>query len=1358
MTVRRSPVYYIACLLVLIVSCPARAADWPMWRFDANRSASSPENLPAELHLQWTRQYPPRVQVWDDPLNHDLMPYDKVFEPVVMGDRMFVGFNDSDKVVALDIRDGEELWSFHADGPVRFPPVGWQDKVYFSSDDGYMYCAGAMDGRLKWRFRGGPSERKVLGNGRVISAWPARGGPVLRDGRVYFAASIWPFMGTFIYSLNAETGEIVWVNDGTGAQFIKQPHSAPAFAGVAPQGALVATREKLLVPGGRSVPAAFDLQTGEFRYFHINDGGKGTGGSFVVANETEFFVHTRLRGVRAANLKTGKTTPFTHGEPVLDGSLLYAATENKEGRFIHAVDTSEVVPWEDEPQWALKYLWDIKADASGDLIKAGQRLYAAGTNSLTAIEVNSQQPRIAWSQPVQGEVLRLLAARGKLFAVTADGRIMAFGGSDAPLPIRWEEGKDRGNLRSNDRSPKEYSLSPSDGERVREKGIPAGKQSAKAMAKAKSILKQAGTDEGYALWFGVDDGELIEALLVQSKLQIVAVDPDAMKVDRLRRRFDASGLYGTRVVLHASDPVSFKAPPYMANLIGIGESFVSQLRDRQVWQAIYESVRPYGGVIWAPAEDRTQSELAWFIQRANLEKAKLHPSEGHLLVIRDGALPGAADWTHQYGDIANTVKSDDARVKAPLGLLWFGGPSNMDVLPRHGHGPPEQVVGGRMFIQGMSSMSARDVYTGRLLWHTDFGNLGTFGIYYNETYTNTPLSTAYNQKHIPGANGRGANYIATEDALYLVAGSSCLVVDARTGKVRKTISMPPRPGGTEAPEWGYIGIYENILLGGYGFAHYPQKFTSFEKTDAATIEDYSGSDGLAAFDRHTGRLLWRVQPRHSFIHNGIVAGNGRVYCLDKLPQSAVDKLKRRGASAMVNHRLQAFDIQSGKLLWEDERNIFGTWLGYSKQHDVLLLAGASASDRLSDEVGQGMTAYRGTDGNVLWQDLKRKYTGPCILHNDLILTSANSYEASSGAFKLLDGTPYLIENPLTGKLEPWRISRTYGCNNIIASENLLTFRSGAAGFYDLVSKSGTANIGGFKSGCTANLVVANGVLNAPDYTRTCSCAYQNQTSLALVHMPEMELWTYSHLGLDAEAGERIERVGINFGAPGDRRAEDGTLWLEYPTVGGDSPGLGIKVTGSDVAYFRRHASQVSGGPGLRWVAASGLRDCKTITITPEIVRPRLTRPTATPDDEEDEVIIISTNAPSSVGSSGARTGTGRRGFGRGRGGNSGINNASAKPPRTYSPMPYTVRLYFLEPDELKSGQRVFSVALQGRSVLENLDIARDAGGNNRSMVKEFNGVIIEKDLDLTFTRASGTQAGPILSGIELIAEQSAAGN
>jgi len=105
--------------------------DWPMWRYDANRSAASPHKLSDKLHLQWVRDYPVLTQAWDDPFNRDLMQYDKVYEPVVQGKTMFVGSNASDWMVALDTETGAEKWSFYVDGPVRFPPVAHNGNVYF---------------------------------------------------------------------------------------------------------------------------------------------------------------------------------------------------------------------------------------------------------------------------------------------------------------------------------------------------------------------------------------------------------------------------------------------------------------------------------------------------------------------------------------------------------------------------------------------------------------------------------------------------------------------------------------------------------------------------------------------------------------------------------------------------------------------------------------------------------------------------------------------------------------------------------------------------------------------------------------------------------------------------------------------------------------------------------------------------------------------------------------------------------------------------------------------------------------------------------------------------------------------------
>jgi outer membrane protein assembly factor BamB len=1328
---------YGACLFLLVDI--ALAADWPMWRYDSGHTASSPEKLSDDLHLHWRLEFDPRERVWEDALNQDLMTYDRVFEPIILGNQLIVGFSDSDKVAAYGLDDGEEKWSYYADGPVRFAPAGWKDKIIFCSDDGFLYCLAAASGELAWKFRGAPSAKKLLGNKRVISAWPARGGPVVEEGVVYFAASIWPFMGTFVYAIDAETGKVIWRNDGTGAQFIKQPHSAPAFAGVAPQGTFVVAGDTILSPGGRSVPAAFDRKTGKLKYFHLNDGGKGNGGAFVIARGDEFYVHTRGRGVRGYELKEGKKTDFVVNEPVLTDELAYTAAdrphlksrlegaekavkdregdqkkaekkleeakeakkekekpltdlekalekaknehadarkiaeelneawkktgeEDKDDKLKEAekkrgeaekkekeaekklnetrenrkkpipkdlhdaiekakgeVANAEERRDELKNEWeAFDYdgavvhaynkkrelIWEAKGDGRGDLIKAANRLYAAGGGKIIALDTEAKKGRNAerWSYEAKGDVLRLLAANGKLIAVTLDGRILAFGAGKKEKAIIYENEPDEREVTDRE------------------------------FARAESIAVNANAEAGYALCFGVDDGALLEALVAATTLHITAVDPDAGKIEDFRQDFDAKGIYGKRVSFHIGTPETFEAPPYIANLVVLGKAFVSSDPSNTSLKTIYESVQPYGGAIWFARNAALEQKIAGL----ELVNAELVTSISGAFVYRRGALPGAADWSHQYGDVRNSVKSDDSRVKLPLGILWFGGNSNEDILPRHAHGPSEQVVGGRMYIEGINSLSARDVYTGRVIWKRDFNDLGTFGIYYDETYKVTPLDTAYNQVHIPGANARGTNYVATDKEIYVAIDNECHILDSKTGKTTEVITLPhDDTSGKPPPSWGYIGVYDDLLLAGNGYALYTDlydlkkkdekkddkekdketkddkekkkrrrdKKVPSRKRNKRPIEEMSASRGLIAFDRHTGQKLWQMDARFSFLHNCIVAGNGKVFCLDKLPKSIEDKLKRRGLGDPKDFRVLAIDARTGEVAWEKAGDGFGTWLGYSEVHDVLLQAGAKSKDRLGDEVGKGIVTYRGASGEELWKKPEISYAGPCIIHDEMVLTTPASYADSAGAFNIADGSPHLIRNPLTGRFEPLWITRTYGCNTPVASQNLITFRSGAAGYYDLSGLGGTGNLGGFRSGCTSNLIVANGVLNAPDYTRTCSCGYQNQTSLALIHMPDVEMWTYNRFGLDAPDDDTIERVGINFGAPGDRRASDGTLWLDFPSVGGQSPEVGIEVTGEKVDYYRRHASSIPAQADLPWVLASGIRNMDSIIFTPKLRNP-----------------------------------------------------------------------------------------------------------------------------------------------------------
>ena len=133
-----------------------------------------PEQLADKLYLKWQLNYSAREPVWDDPLNQNLMQFDRIFEPVVAENKIFIGFNDQDKVSALDINSGKELWQFFTDGPVRLPLAYREGKIFFTSDDGYLYCLDAVSGILVWKRMLAPASNKLLGNKRYISMWPAR--------------------------------------------------------------------------------------------------------------------------------------------------------------------------------------------------------------------------------------------------------------------------------------------------------------------------------------------------------------------------------------------------------------------------------------------------------------------------------------------------------------------------------------------------------------------------------------------------------------------------------------------------------------------------------------------------------------------------------------------------------------------------------------------------------------------------------------------------------------------------------------------------------------------------------------------------------------------------------------------------------------------------------------------------------------------------------------------------------------------------------------------------------------------------------------------------------------------------------
>ncbi len=1261
----------VYCGLTPAFAASASAADWPAWGYNPARGAASPTELPATLHLHWQRENPAPQPAWEEDIGlNPGLQFDHGYTPIVVNGLLIYGSSANDSVTALDAATGDIRWRYYTGGPVRFAPSLLGNRLYVVSDDGYLYCLDVNSGELYWLFRGAPGPHLALGNDRLISLWPARGAPVTADGIVYFAAGIWPFMGISVYALDAETGRIRWQNDGVGAIPTRQPHGGQVLAALAPQGYLALSGDTLLVPNSRSLPAALDRHTGAFRYLDMAAirSGKGIGGyAFAAAR------HYLFNSGYAFDLETGESVMRygLHGVwqgVVADDTVLYAPARGELTSF----NIAERAPSTEEVDGRGRSIrvfqrpqenWVFNMGASYRLfLKAGNRLYLGRSGGIAVLELSpdGDEPVFAWHHDIDGRPESMAAGAGMLFVGTREGMLYAFGAGETETRIHTQT-----NIT------KTVSMPVSE--------------------TARRMLEHAALPQGYVLVLGLASGELPVALATESELDIIVIDPDPEKIARFRRDTDRLGLYGKRIHALTGTIDSLRLPPYLASLVVSETPVPAGMKDADAFaDALCRVLRPYGATAILDLPQAARKALSAHLDQRDDDGYHLRTGNDgdELLLTRQGPPPGAAPWTHAFGDAANTVVSRDRAVRSPMGVLWFGGPLN----PKQTL--PVQVAGGRQFILRRHSLRAFDVYTGRMLWETTLPGLGpehnNHYLALNNPWDERPsyANTIRGYIHQSGAIAYPASYVSLSDAIYVAYGKHCLRIDPENGAIAATFSLPAENDGSEPPDWGFIRVSGDVMV------------TTAASTDAsgATASragNIPAARRLFALDRHTGAVRWRHASEYSIGFEALALSADTVYLIDMPDSVQRAEQERRGATRDDTPRLIALDLKNGQPRWSTSQDVFGTWLGYSKDHDLLVQA-------FGREEGRRISVLRGTDGTPVW-DRPLSHRGPLMIHGESLINQ-RSGPASTGraSYNLLTGDSLTIPHPLTGRNIEWQYRRFYGCGPATASEHLLLFRSAAAGYYDLTRRDGTGNFGGFRSGCTQNLTAAEGVLNAPDMTEGCNCTFHHQTSLALVHRPELDAWhhadpdTEMHRDADTRLARmrEIQRIGVNLGAPGVRRDDTDTYWINYPeTLAAPTPPITVE-TPETPQWFFRHSLRINDG-ALPWVSASGIMG-----------EARLNIPLIAPDRADRE-----------------RTGT--------------------------------VTLYFAEPEEhVMTGERVFDVRIQDRERLSAFDIVRETGGHYREISRTFREVPLMDALTIELTAAGDLP--PVLSGIEIILQRNEA--
>ena len=1104
------------------------------------------------------------------------MAFDHACQVAIAHGLAFFGSSADHKVYAIDLATGRERWSFFTEGPVRFAPTVSGDRVFAASDDGCVYCLSAGDGELLWRFRGGPRDERLMGNEQMISRWPARAGVLVDGDTVYFTAGMWQPDGVYVYALRARDGSVVWRNNTGSHIYMGMPHSSmEGISGVAPQGHLALHKDTLIVPCGRAMPAGLDRNTGELLFCdNGSDKLHHAGGSWVIAARDMIFggrrpvhghPHVDLQeaqpvpgeGMLAWDCRTGRQKLALTGKhrAAIAGNTMYATGDGE----VAAVDMGGLIERGREYYGTGEVDPDLPKEHVRPMMYWDGAGYPWGPWKVVPV---STKPSTKWTSPV-GRTYELVLA-GDTLVAGGKGQVTAFSANDGQQ--LWEasiEGDARGLAVADGR----LIVSSTTGEihcfgaeepsrgAILEPAEAVTPATEEAEAKAAHILEETTVGSGCCLMLGVGDGRLAYELARQSSLLVYCLEPDAGKAAAARKMLDDAGVYGVRVTVHQGGPADLPYADYFANLIVFDERSAGETGNCSASE-LYRVLRPWGGVACFMPSTADPSALKQWLVAARVPPGEIHTAGETVRVVR-GELPGADEWTHPYCDASRPAASTDEHVRLPLRMLWFGEPGPAMIVSRHWRMPVPLFVGGRMFVCGEHHLMALDAYNGRLIWCRELREIGRYPAKY-----------------------RGGGIVADERHIYAALGTECVKLDAATGETVQTYEVPQqmrdvpvlenpirealdagkqkaRPTPNEVV-WEFLAVTDDLVIGSVGLPNF--SWTGWP-------EAHPECQHVFALGKSDGKLRWSYTAEQSVSPNAICIKGQGLYLIDQTAQAAVQRGERRGEEMPTGKALKALDLQTGETIWQTDEELSGRllWMG----EDVLLVTKGKAS------------AYSPEDGSLLWSKPIHGHAYPVII--------GDTFYLYPGAYDLRTGERRERVHPLTNRPGPWQSGYKGGCGSLSGCPGVLFFRSGATGMYDLAHDSGVGWLGQVRASCWVNAIAAGGMLLFPEGASSCSCPYNYQTSLAMVPDKRREDWFVFPDG-GAAPGSRIRRLSLNFGAVGDKRDGQDTLWAAFPRP--FKPGaLAVPLFALNVPeYYRRNADELPiGGTETPWLYTSGCK-------------------------------------------------------------------------------------------------------------------------------------------------------------------------
>ncbi len=392
------------------------------------------------------------------------------------------------------------------------------------------------------------------------------------------------------------------------------------------------------------------------------------------------------------------------------------------------------------------------------------------------------------------------------------------------------------------------------------------------------------------------------------------------------------------------------------------------------------------------------------------------------------------------------------------------------------------------------------------------------------------------------------------------------------------------------------------------------------------------------------------------------------------------------------HEFRTFttvDAKTGKVLYThamDATNCGGNWLpgvGYGggryarhynpvvhgctiAQKDVIVFCTASGADKGWQQWPAG--AYR--QRSIAVHDGatgKLLWKKPADYRTRPVVVDDTIY-AEPWAYDLYTGKRKTRIHPITGKQADWAWCRSdKQCGIFSASKHFLFGRSLGVGYHDLLTDQGLYTFYHSRMSCSFDALSGGGLMIKPPMAVYCQCSWSLPFTVALGQVPTQPVvgQTFAQPGPVLP----VKHLYVDFGATGDRRDVQGNLWLKPQRAAGHKLLLGFGLTatmypgGEDVRRNSRYTPIENAD--APFVFATAVRGLKQCVI---------------PVTE------------SAVGG--------------------GV---------------FKVSLGFAALPGDRPGRRVFDVKLNGKTVLKDFDVVKEAGEPDRAVWKDF---VLDLDGDL----------------------------